>query len=245
MGRPEDLSNMDNVELGKLAIDFLRRSALHYGLWFNEVHHQLGLDEALKTEADVFEKYFPVMLKRLSSVLDFDVDNGLPAALTRMPREKIIDLINAVSVNWLAGDGLWFQAVEHRQEMFTAKRCNDTCWTRFSPLEAYRIKQLLHLPDSGGLEALETALGYRLYSRVNIQATERHDDHLIFKMVECRVQTARKRKGLEDYPCKSAGVVEYSSFARTIDPRIKTECVACPPDKHPDEWSCAWKFYIA
>jgi hypothetical protein len=244
MSRQEELDGLGNVELGRIAIDFIRRSALHYGLWFNEVQHQLGLDEALATEAAVFQKYYPVLMKRLSGVLGFEIKDGLPDALARMPREKLINLIDAVSVNWLAGDGLWFQAVEQRQEMYTAKRCNDTCWARFSPVEATSIKQLLNLPESGGLDALETALGLRLYSRINVQATERQDGSLIFKMVECRVQEARKRKGLEDYPCKSAGVVEYSSFARSIDPRIKTECVACPPDVHPGEWSCAWKFYI-
>ena len=52
-------------------------------------------------------------------------------------------------------------------------------------------------------------------------------------MNDCRVQAARKRKGLADYPCKSGGLVEYRSFAETIDPRIRTSCIACPPDDHP------------
>jgi hypothetical protein len=56
------------------------------------------------------------------------------------------------------------------------------------------------------------------------------------------VQAARKRKGLNDYPCKSGGMVEYTYFARSIDERIITECIACPPDAHPDEWYCAWRF---
>ena len=34
------------------------------------------------------------------------------------------------------------------------------------------------------------------------------------------------------------------SFRRTIDSRIETECIGCPPDKHPDDWFCAWKFTI-
>lgn len=244
MGRQEELDTLNNTELCNLAVDFLRRSILHYGIWFNEVNHQLGLDEAISAEKAVFDKYYPILLRRLSSVLGFEIDAGLPSALTSLPREQILAFIEAISVNWLAGDGIWFQAVEQRQEMFTAKRCNDTCWTRFSPVEAYRIKDLLHLPEEGGLDSLKTALDYRLYSRINTQSSERQDNCLIFRMVECRVQTARKRKGLEDYPCKSAGVTEYSSFARAIDPRIRTECIACPPDMHPDEFSCAWKFYI-
>ena len=53
-----------------------------------------------------------------------------------------------------------------------------------------------------------------------------------------------QRKGLADYPCKSAGMVEYPFFARAIDPRITTECVGCPPDPHPQGWFCAWKFTL-
>jgi hypothetical protein len=63
-------------------------------------------------------------------------------------------------------------------------------------------------------------------------------------MNECRVQAARKRKGLPDYPCKSAGLVEYPYFATAIDDRIFTECIGCPPDEHPEEWWCAWKFML-
>ena len=241
-GRAEDLSRQ---ELVTLAVDLFRRSALHYGMWFNEVNYQLGLEQALKTEAEVFSKFFPIVMKRLAGAAGFEIQGDIPRTLAEMPREKLLTLLDAVAANWLAGDGIWFQAVEGRQEMFTAKRCNDTCWAKFSPLEAFRIKELLELKEHGGLEALEAALGFRLYSRINQQAIERTGDSLIFKMINCRVQYARQRKGLEDYPCKSGGMVEYSGFARTIDPRIKTECIACPPDQHPHEWFCAWKFYIA
>ena len=58
------------------------------------------------------------------------------------------------------------------------------------------------------------------------------------------VSVGRQRKGLADYPCKSAGMVEYPFFARAIDPRIRTECVGCPPDPHPQGWFCAWKFTL-
>ena len=239
-----DLDNLNNTELAGVAMDFFRRTALHYGIWFSEVNHQLGQHEAIQTEEQVFSKYAPILFKRLAGAVGYETHGELPALLSNLPREKLLALIDATAASWLAGDGLWFQAVEQRQEMFTAKRCNDTCWIRFSPLEAYSIKALAGLPDNGGLDALEKALDFRLYSRINVQSTERQGDSLIFKMVNCRVQYARERKGLEDYPCKSAGVVEYTSFAHAIDPRIRTECISCPPDPHPGEWFCAWKFYI-
>jgi hypothetical protein len=63
-------------------------------------------------------------------------------------------------------------------------------------------------------------------------------------MRDCRVQAARKRRGLPDFPCKPVGLIEYSGFARTIDPRISTRCLACPPDPHPPDIWCAWEFTL-
>jgi hypothetical protein len=50
--------------------------------------------------------------------------------------------------------------------------------------------------------------------------------------------------GLPDFPCKSVGIVEYSGFARTIDGRIETTCLSCPPDRKPDEAWCVWEFRL-
>lgn len=245
------MSNVDSVEqlnqheLARFVVDIFRRTMLHYGFWFNEVQHQLGMEEALQTEDEVAADIFPIVIRRLSKVLGFEVEDDLPLFLTNMPKEKLISLIDAMSVNWLANDGTWFHTVETRQDMHTSKRCNDTCWTRFSPLEARMIKGLLKLPEQGGLDALKRALNFRIYARINRQAVEKEGDSLILKMVTCRVQDARKRRGLEDYPCKSAGLTEYGAFAKTIDSRIRTECMACPPDEHPEQWACAWRFHLA
>jgi hypothetical protein len=129
--------------------------------------------------------------------------------------------------------------------MNDAKRCNDSVWSQFSPIEAWSIKRLLNLPERPGLEGLKKALNFRIYAQINIQSTaEDGSDSIIFRMNECRVQSARKRKGLDDYPCKSAGLVEYTYFARSIDDRIETTCIGCPPDAHPAEWFCAWRFAL-
>ncbi|SFM44225.1 DUF6125 family protein [Thermodesulforhabdus norvegica] len=239
------MSQLDKEILIKMVMDGLRRTIIHYGLWFREVEHQLGMEKAFEVEDEAGDTSWAIMMNRLSRVLGFEVEEGIPVPLKEKSEDELLKLLDAVCVNWLANDGVWFQAVEKRYGMDYAKRCNDTCWTRFSPYEAYRIKKLLRMPEKPGLEGLRKALGLRLYARINRQSIEDVDDKtFIFRMNECRVQTARKRKGLPDYPCKSAGLVEYPAFARTIDPRIKTECIACPPDEHPDEWWCAWKFTI-
>lgn len=235
----------DKELLIRWIMDAFRRTMVHYGFWLREIEYQLGMDTALKIEKEAGDKSVAIQLKRLAKILNFELKDGVPAALYDMSEERLAELLDALAVNWLANDGVWFQEVENKIGMFDAKRCNDTCWTRFSPFEASRIKTLLGLPDSGGLEALKTALGFRLYSRVNIQdIVEEKPNSFVFRMVECRVQTARTRKGLAEYPCKSVGIVEYRTFAQTMDPRIKTECIGCPPDPHPGDYVCAWRFSL-
>ena len=238
------LEKLSNIELSHYAIDVLRRIMLHYGIWFNEVVHQLGLEEAIRLEEEVSASFFPIAIKRLSKTVGFQTEYDLPTWLVNMDKENLIDLIKAMSFNWLASDGVWFRTVEDNHDMYTSKRCNDTCWTRYSPLEAAMLKSFLQLPRQSGLDGLEKALNLRLYAQINEQTIERSEDELILRMVKCLVQGTRKRQGLPDYPCKSAGIVEFPAFARMIDSRIKTECLSCPPDEHPREWVCAWRFYI-
>ncbi len=146
---------------------------------------------------------------------------------------------------WLAHDGLWFQAVENEFDLKTAIKLDTEAWRKFSPLEAKRILERLEREPGGGLDLLEDALGQRLYAFINRQrVVEKTDKRIVFEMTACRVQDARHRKGLPSFPCKEVGIVEYSTFARTIDPRIKTMCLKCPPDEYNGEYWCRWEFSI-
>jgi hypothetical protein len=166
--------------------------------------------------------------------------------LQDMSREELIELLEDAAKNWLAHDGLWFQAAEKKFNMKTAIELDRDAWERFTVVEAKRIMKRLDIEPGGGLEALEHALKFRLYARINEQEFIRKDPNkAVFRMNKCRVQDARKRKGLDDFPCKSVGIVEYSGFASTIDPRIKTRCIACPPDPHPESYWCAWEFTLS
>lgn len=226
-------------------MDVMHRTIIHYALWFTEIRHQMGMEKALDALKVASEKGIGIQLKRFSKILGFEMKDGIPAPLLDLDKDKMAHLMDGVAANWLANDGVWFQAVEFTSGMNDAKRCNDSCWAHFSPFEAWSIKRFLGLDQHPGLEGLKKALFFRVYSRLNIQSiVDETPDSFVFQMNECRVQTARKKKGLDDYPCKSAGLVEYTYFANSIDTRIKTECIGCPPDVHPDNWYCAWKFSI-
>lgn len=238
-------SNNSREELAGMILDLFHRSVVHYGLWFSEVRHQMGRDIAHEIIAKVSKGVMDVHLNRYAKLLGFEMKDGIPKPLLDLPEEKLLALREAVAANWLALDGVWFQGVEFTHGMNDAKRCNDSCWGQFSPFEAAIIKDKLGLGENSGIEGLKKALSYRLYTFINEQSIEEvNKNTIIFRMHKCRVQDARKRKGLDDYPCKTAGLVEYPFFARTIDSRFKTRCVGCPPDAHPEEWWCAWEFTL-
>ncbi len=165
--------------------------------------------------------------------------------LEGLTKGELIDYIEDVSKNWLAIDGTWFQAVEKEFGLEKAIELDAVQWKRFTVIEAKRIMSRFNVPENGGIPALVKALNYRVYANINVQETvEVSENRCVFRMNNCRVQYARKRRNLPDFPCKPVGIIEYEDFAKTIDPRIKTKCICCPPDKHPVEYYCAWEFTI-
>jgi hypothetical protein len=241
----EPVADTARAALVRHVVDLIHRTTMHHAMWYAEVERQFGFERASEALSRVLDVTVPLQLRRIGRTLGFDLTDELPAPLLALDEETLIELRKQVSLNWLANDGIWFQAIEQQYGMFDAKRCNDCCWTKFSPFEARSIKRLLGLGERPGLDGLRQALGHRLYANINEQSFHDESEHsFVFQMNDCRVQSARQRKGLPDYPCKSAGLVEYRSFAETIDDRIATECIGCPPDDHPNEWFCAWRFSL-
>jgi hypothetical protein len=161
-----------------------------------------------------------------------------------LSREELLTLLDVYAKNWLAHDGCWFLAIEEAFGTETAIEMDIRTWERFAQAEASRIKRAFDLPDGGGLLVLDRALSFRLYARVNRQEIEwRGENTLVFRMAECRVQQARQRKGLPPFPCKAVGMMEFTKFAETIDPRIQTRCITCPPDPVEHTY-CEWEFTL-
>jgi hypothetical protein len=162
----------------------------------------------------------------------------------RLSRQELLALLDVYAKNWLAHDGYWFLALEAAHGTEAAVEMDRRVWEQFAVTEARRIRRAFDIPADGGLDALETALRYRLYARINKQSIERMNARtLILRMIECRVQTTRQRKGLSAFACKPVGTAEFSQFAAAIDPRIRTRCLGCPPDPVIGAF-CAWEFTL-
>jgi hypothetical protein len=165
--------------------------------------------------------------------------------LESFSREELISLIEIYSKHCLAMDGVWFQSIEKKLGMDEAMEHDVNIWRAFSRIEAQRIKEFLKLPDNSGIEGLKQALSLRFYANVNEdEMIIPNENELIYRMLDCRVQNARKRKGMEFHPCKPVGVVEYSVFAKEIDSRFECEALSCYPDITDDTCNCSWKFTL-
>jgi hypothetical protein len=241
--KPIDITELPKEDLLHMVGIFLGDVLVHYGMWFTESVHEVGPEQALEFDSRILPRYAASVLQRFAPHFGIELENGIPRVLAEKSREELLLLIGDLAKTWVVGDGLWFQAVESSTGMERAKEINDVCWSHFAQMEAFKIRRYLGLDKNGGLHALEKAMRLRIYSSINAHASSWDaDGSLLFSMTECRVQAARRRKQMEDYPCKSAGIVEYTLFARAIDPRIKTQCVWCPPDRVPDEAFCTWRF---
>ena len=175
--------------------------------------------------------------------MNFPAMNNTP--FETLSRERLIELLHLYARNLLALDGLWFQSVEAAEGMDAAMEHDRNVWRRFPEIEARRIREFLQLPERPGLEGLARALEFRFTSLANRKVeTGRDGDTLTFRVVDCRVQSARTRKGMPLHPCKSVGLNEYSSFARAIDERIECRALSCYPEVTDPACACSWQFRL-
>jgi len=164
--------------------------------------------------------------------------------INKLTKEELLELLKIYAKNWLAHDGCWFLSVEEKFGLETAIEMDTESWRKFTVIEARRLIEFFELGKNSGIEGLQKALKFRLYSTLNEDEIIVEGNTLEYRVKTCRVQSARRKKGLKDFPCKSVGIVEYGLFGKTIDERFEMECVSCPPDISNPVYYCIWRFSI-
>ncbi len=168
----------------------------------------------------------------------------LNETIRSMTKEQLLELMEIDAKDSVALDGVWFQSVERKFGMDEAMYHDEEAWKRFSPVEARRLKKFLGLGEHPGLEGLAKALPLHIVDRANKCEVIEEEGRVINRVIDCRVQSARSRKGMEFHPCKYAAIYEYSCFASAIDDRIECRCLSCYPDVTDETCSCSWEFTL-
>lgn len=162
--------------------------------------------------------------------------------LSHLSKEKITDYIFMQLRNLWAVDGLYFLGIEKRFGTEAATQIDADVWAVMGKIEARKLKEFLDIKDTD-IPSMMKALQYTTW------ALDLEDKEIIFKKdyavlrnIRCRVQNTRKEKGFSEFGCKPVRFGFLKAFAREFNPDIVVTCVVCPPDIHPDNLWCEWRF---
>jgi hypothetical protein len=160
-----------------------------------------------------------------------------------MSKEELLSYLEFLLWHYRLVDSFWFLSVEEAHGRKNAEKLNENVWARAGSLAIRDVKQQFDISEKG-LNGLEKALRLFPWTSIGNHQIKKTDDEIILTVPRCPPQVARLKRGLGEYDCKDMHGQEFINAAREIDPRIRVVCDFAPPDPHPKDLFCRWRFVL-